>query len=274
MKSDDKLAQMGGKSKIEQYRWSLKDEPGELKYVNKNLIEVDHEYQRSYVLDKAKKMAADWSWCACGAIIVSRRPTGEFFVIDGQHRVLAALKRDDIIDLPCVVFEIDSIKTEAQGFINSNTNRKAISSLSKFHAEIIAEDESAIYLASTLEKLGIRVSKSRAPLALQSVVACKRMIKEDKMAFEKTMELVAELCREYPIYESVMTGLFYLARNLTTGITDERLKRRILTIGLPRLKKATFDAAAYYSRGGAKVWATGMRDEINSGLRNKFEFKE
>lgn len=275
MKTDEKDPQRGNKSKIVTYGWTIKDDkPGELKYINKTLLEVDHDYQRSYDVMKARALASDWSWCACGVITVSRRPTGEFFIIDGQHRVLAALKRDDIIDLPCVIFEIDSVKTEAQRFIDSNTRRKNVSSLSKFHAEIMAENEVAIYLANILNTVGITVTKSKTALSLQSVTACKMMIKEDKVAFEKTIHLIAELCKDYPIPESILSGTFYLARHLNTDITNDRLKRRILTVGFPLLKKATFDAAAYYSRGGAKVWATGMRDEINKGLRNKFEFRE
>ena len=83
---------VGNKDKIERYDWKLLDQPGELRMLNKKVLRVDEQYQREATEPKVKEIARAWSWLACGALLVAERD-GVYFVFDGQHRALAALRR-------------------------------------------------------------------------------------------------------------------------------------------------------------------------------------
>ena len=106
----------GNITKVERYNWKMQDSPGALRMVKKGDLQVDHTYQRNANEMKLIAIAKDWSWIACGAIVVADRE-GVLFVVDGQHRVLAARKRSDIAELPCLVFKTHEAKQEAKGFL-------------------------------------------------------------------------------------------------------------------------------------------------------------
>ena len=70
-----------------------------------------------------------------------------------------------------------------------------------------------------------------------------------------------------------MLGFFYISKNLDTPIEDTRLRKRILKLGPQALLRATMRASAYYASGGYKVWALGMLEDINKGLREMHQFR-
>jgi hypothetical protein len=60
------------------YPWQMVDGCGVLKYVDKTRLVVDHDYQRSVSRKRIKLYATNWSWIACGVVIVGYRG-GEYF---------------------------------------------------------------------------------------------------------------------------------------------------------------------------------------------------
>lgn len=257
------------KTKIERYGWTVKDTPGELKRLNKSVLQVHPAYQRHAVETKIKMIAAAWSWIACGVIIVGKRG-GEYWVIDGQHRVIAAMRRADIDSLPCLVFETDSVEQEARGFLDANTGRKPVSSIDKFRASIAAGDETAKYVDSLFHELGItpRATATKA-MEIKSVAWAMTRARDSREAFEAVTRMAAELCKESILHEMLLDGLYYIHVNSVTKLNDKRLRDRLKKIGASRLIDAAKRASAYFARGGAKVWADGMLSEINKGLRDK-----
>lgn len=261
-------------TKVERYGWTVRDAPGEMMSLSKHLLQVHPAYQRHAIDSKIKMIASSWSWLACGAVIVGRRG-GEYWVIDGQHRVIAAKSRSDIDCLPCLVFETVSVEQEARGFLDANTGRKPVSSIDKFRASIAAGDEVAIYVDSVFQTLGI-VPRSTANKAMEikSVAWAMNRARENRETFESVMRLAAELCQERFLHEILMDGLYYIHTNCVTNLNNARLRDRIKKLGADRMIDAAKRAAAYYSRGGARVWAEGILAEINKGLRDKIVFKQ
>jgi hypothetical protein len=260
-------------SKVERYKWTTEDKKPRLEFVSKNLLTIDTSYQRQSVTAKVLKIASSWSWVACGCIIVGHRD-GQYYVIDGQHRVSAAMRRADISELPCVVFETESTKEEAIGFLNSNTARKPITSIDKFHASITAGDEVALYVSSVFAELGIKIRKTcSAGKEIKSLVWSLNEAARSKRNFYEVMRLAAEICANSPINEKLVSGMMQIHMTCECDLTDKRLRKRIVEIGVERLLAAANRAAAFYVRGGAKVYADGMLNEINKGLQKKFSFK-
>lgn len=101
-----------------------------------NLLEVDETYQRDthdvqalIPFDKKK----------CGFILVSFR-NGKFYIIDGQHRYLAA-KFLGIISLPCIIL-IETQEDEALIFSGQDIGKKKLTPCDTFKANIASGKES------------------------------------------------------------------------------------------------------------------------------------
>jgi hypothetical protein len=262
-----------GVDKTSFYGWVTKDQPGILKILNKDILKIHPAYQRDLITKKVKEITANWSWVAAGVIVIGER-NGEFWVIDGQHRVQAAKRRSDITNLPCIVFQTENIKQEAVGFLDLNTGRKPVTSLGKFKALIAAGDDSACIVNKTLLSLGVTITSTATKgRDLKSVAWAIKKAGEDAKKFNLVMSIAADLCFDMPISEKLLDGLWYINDRLEGGIGQKRFYDRANQVGAKKLHEAAQKAASYFVTGGAKVWATGMIDVINKGLRNKFNLR-
>ncbi len=259
--------------KVQRYKWEVADCPGEFRRINKKDIRVDAAYQRDANANKVLEFRRNWSWVACGTISVAERD-GFYWAMDGQHRVLAAQGRSDIRTMPCLVFDIDDVAVEAKGFLNANGNRKPVSAIDKHRARIIAEDELAVKIQETLDALGLTLAKSaRSAGDFGAISWAYRNAADDFETFRKVLTLSTEICRDagVPVAEKLVDGLLYIERNYEGGVTERKLAARIRRVGAERLIEAATRAAAYFARGGARVFAQGMMDALNKGVHSKFE---
>ncbi len=261
-----------GVDKTARYGWVTKDEPGELKMLHKDVLKIHPAYQRDVLPEKVKAITAAWSWVGLGAVVVGERG-GEFWVIDGQHRTLAAKRRSDITHLPCVVFKTADVKTEARAFLDLNTGRKPVTAFAKQKAMVAAGDEVAAYVQQQCEALGLEIKPSaHIPRQLKCVAWCTRRAAEDKDVFRAVLAMGAELSTQdqMPVAERLLEGLWILHARCGEGLADKRLTKRLREKGARALLDGANRAAAYYASGGGKVWAQGMLSELNKGLHRKF----
>lgn len=125
-------------------------------------LAIDGSYQRSIETDASRKLirniAERWRWDLCLPLLVSRRPDGKHFVVDGQHRREAAVLRGDIPVLPCFVRELDGAAAEASLFIAANRARKTMSALDDYHAAVAAGDETASLIDGLVRGAGLAVA--------------------------------------------------------------------------------------------------------------------
>ena len=265
---------IGNIDKVARYGWEIKDEPGQLRKLHKDCLQIHPAYQRDALASKIKEITANWSWVACGAIVVGERG-GEFWVIDGQHRVLSAKRRSDITHLPCIVFETDGVKQEAIAFLDLNTGRKPVSSIGKFKAMLASEDAAAMIVHETLARLGVEPkATANGPGQIKSVAWMVRRAGENRERFEAVLSLAAQISTDAPIKEMLLDGLWYIDERLDGGIKQKRFTDRCRQLGASRLIDGAKRAAAYFVKGGAAVFAQGIMQEVNGGLRNKFVMEE
>lgn len=262
-----------GVDKTVKYGWITKDEPGSLEMIHKDLLKIDDRYQRDVIVQKVMDITSAWSWLACGALIVGRR-NGEYWVIDGQHRAIAAKRRSEIKSLPCLVFETYDIRQEAKGFLDANTGRRPVTAAGKQKALVVAGDPIACFVNETCEQLGIKIRTSAVskPRELKCIRWRTKRAALDKIQFKRVLSLVAELCDEdnMGIQERLLEGIWVLNQRCGAGLSDRRLEERIRQKGAKALLHAANKAAAYFVTGGSKVWADGMLIELNKGLQKKF----
>jgi len=261
-----------GLSKRERYSWTITDQPGDFAKISKKELRVDQSYQRKHSEAKINNLAKEWSWVACGAISVALRSDGEWFVMDGQHRVLAALKRDDIDVLPCMVFDINVIAEEARGFLATNTNRKAMNAADKFKALLMTEDHAARIVNELVSFAGRTVQSGggSSPTAFSAVSAMLLCVKEDEQAMRRAWPAIMDVCEGKRIIQPFIAGMWYLERNLLDdeSLWEPKWRKRLAKIGYEELLRSINSAAAFYGSGkGNKISAVGILQAINKGLR-------
>lgn len=137
----------------------------ELKWIPLEQLYIDHRYQRPTEGGASKNnlryMQANFSWEACGALIVCHAPDKkQYAIIDGQHRFRAAKTRKDIQELPCVIISGQDVKQQAESFVAINTRRQALHSLSAYHAAIVAGMPAALEVHEIVKKYGIEIPRS------------------------------------------------------------------------------------------------------------------
>lgn len=258
--------------KIDRYKWKLKDAPGSFAMISKGSLNLDHEYQRNNVSkQKVAAIRSNWSWVGCGCLIVMRRGSGKLFVIDGQHRLLAALHRPDVLDLPCLVFESNSIESEATGFLVSNTQRKPVAALDKFNAMVITNDETAVFVDDCLKKHGIQLTANALGRnTIRCVAKLLRCASIDKHALDLVVQVAKNVCTENAIPNDIIDGLFYIQRS--SGLLRDT---RFLTCLMRHTSSSLVDSISRYASAEGKrtpkVCAQGILSLTNKNLRQRFE---
>lgn len=261
-----------GVDKVARYGWTIQGKQGVQCQINKNLLLVNEEYQRTAISTKVLEMASAWSWISCGVIVVAKRDDN-YWVIDGQHRVLAAKRRSDIKEIPCIVFDTENISDEASGFLATNTNRKPVTSHGKHKALVVSGDDIAIFVEKTFKDLGVGIRSTAYKAGeTKSIGWAMRRATDDKDQFIKVVSLCFDICvrDNMPIPERLLEGIWILNSKCGCGLNDKRLEKRIREKGGRLLVDAANKACAYYATGGGAIWAKGILSELNKGLQNKF----
>lgn len=262
-------------SKIDRYKWSVSDAPGRQLYIDKNTLHVDEAYQRKSIVEaKVLRMASAWSWVACGTITVGDR-NGKFHVIDGQNRVLAAKKRSDIVTLPCLVFETADARQEAAGFVAANTHRKPISFIDRHRALLVMDDPVALRVETLVSQSGRVISSASSPTTISCIALLTKMVINYGDTLDRMWPLLTALCAGHPMVDRVLSGLMHIEARMPEGtsLTDKRWRDRLLLVGFAGLHAGIIKASAFYARGGDKVFASGIAQVVNAGLRNKLEYE-
>lgn len=256
-----------GQDKVSLYKWDNIRGHGELKSIHKDLLDVDHRYQRYLNNDKSLEIASKFSWIAFGSLVVARRKDGSLFVIDGQHRLGAARKRADVTHVPCIVYDAPEVTDEAGGFLDINTGRRLPSAFDQHRALVMRGDEAALLIEKLARDHGFDISNNSSPGKLRCLATCRRLIQSKREAFLAVFGLAAEVCRDHYLDERVIDPLVYLYGKTNGDISRGVWRKAVLALGYEDFRAATDRAAAFYQKGGAKVWAKGLAQALNKGRR-------
>lgn len=140
----------------------------ELKWIKITELYVDHEYQRNAKSKASRKnlayMRENFSWAHCGALIVSWiAEKNQYAVVDGQHRLMTALARNDIPELPCVVISNQDLQRQAESFAVINSKRVTLTTLAKFHAAVAAGEDQAVAAKEIADECGLEIPSGPVP---------------------------------------------------------------------------------------------------------------
>lgn len=266
----------GKHTKIDRYKWTVIDKPGSPQSINKSLISADRDYQRKISEGKVTRIAAEWSWIGCGALLVAYRPdSNEYFVMDGQHRLEAAKRRSDITSLPCMVFEIDDIKEESSGFYRANVERKPLTFSAKFNALLIAGDKSCIKAKRAVDAAGYSiVETSIADKTICCMAAVVNCINEDEEVFNRIWPVIVEVHKGKQIHKDILNGMFYVERRSNISLTEKSNRSKLARFSKDDILSEIRKAHLFFGRATPKVSAEGVLNLINKSRRIKISMEK
>jgi hypothetical protein len=121
---------------------------------------VTDRYQRNLNKAHAKEITKRYDARLTGLPIVSYREN-QWYVIDGQHRVNAALELG-IEEIQCQVLRHLSYREEAELFTKANVQKRGLNGVDRTFAEIESGDEQATSLHNLFKRYGYQFIRSRA----------------------------------------------------------------------------------------------------------------
>lgn len=260
-----------GQPKIDRYKWAHADRPGQFQLISKHQLSVDHEYQRDPTGQaKILRFARDFSWPHFGALIVARRASdNSLWVVDGQHRLLAALKRTDVDLVPCMIFESSGIVNEAATFLGINGTRASVSAVSKFRALIAMGDPVALHVQSLLAKAGRVASSSNGATTVSCVSLMCKLQRSQPEILARLWPVVSSVCRGTHVHDRLLDTLMYIERRIApTSLCEPKWQDRLHRAGPVAILQEISAASALYKRGGVRVWAMGVVGLLNKGMRS------
>jgi hypothetical protein len=258
-------------AKVEKFGWKIVDEPGRFLEIDKRLLNVDHSYQREDVSrGNISRMCAAWSWAACGCILVVMREDGSYWVFDGQHRVIAAMKRSDISKLPCLGFRLVGIEGEASGFVTANKLRKAVNAITKYRANIVAKDPVATACSEVFEELGLTVSgNATSPDQIKCIDACLLIAAQSKDSLKRCLSVARMVCDSQPIPKAIIQGLHWIDSKYGL-LSDTKFVSRFCSADCSGLTESVRKFREAKGKSSAKVCGEAILCVVNRGLRKKF----
>jgi len=254
-----------GLDRVARYNLTVRNAPGEFLMIPKTELEVDSAYQRNKINQRrVDTLTRTWDWIACGCLVVALRDDNKWFVMDGQHRKLAADQRSDIRDLPCLVFETTSRREEAVSFLAINQGRVGVGSLDRYRAQLLSGDKTAYAVEAMLKSTGHRAGDKPSARTVSCVQCLYNLANEDRARFERLWPLVAELHPDGPMTDAVIRGLWTVDKWLgERSVTEPPYREKLLVIGGKGLNHEIRREMAVIGQGGSRVCACAIAKFLN-----------
>lgn len=260
--------------KIERYGWNVDNKPGVLVWIDKHDIKVDHSYQRPLNENSVRRIVRYFDWALFEALVVVRRD-GDYYVVLGQHRLAAAMRRTDVEKIPCRLFDYGGdVRREAQIFVDESRRKKSLESEDKFRAMCAYGDPVALEVKNMIDKAGyrVRVNRSGGREMVGCVMQLYSQMGEDENAAREAFDAAVQImCGEY-LEASLIRGLYHVNRAMRKDGDSVNKKKHIEKLrryGWERIKQEIHAVCSIYREQPARGCAVAIGNLLNKGLRNK-----
>lgn len=253
-----------------------KQNAGSFLMISKNNLMVDHSYQRDGSNRKIIDIAREWDWVKFGAISVSERPDGSFYVVDGQHRQQASMRHDDIDMLPCMVFEMAKTTDEARSYLDINMMKSAPTMAERFRVMVKLGDPLAMKLELLGEECGRKVNGQTNSSSISCIARLLAHMKSYPEAFDRVWPVILEVCEGESINSRIAEGMVWLEHNLDEykSLSQPSYRRILCSIGYKALVKQIADTIKYEDKSGMTVYGQGILKALNKRLNKKLSIAQ
>jgi len=256
--------------KVERYDWVKPGDNGRQCKVAVDELKIDHAYQRPEVSDRnTLALARGFNWVAFNSIVIMERANGDKYVVDGQQRLLAARRRGDIREVPCVLFKSDGCEHEARAFISLNIRRTNVPAVAKFNAHVRAALNPEKQIADWLATQGLKVTEDGKDMKGVDFPSCLiRSWNLDEDACKNAISIQRDVNGTEPLCSTCHKGIFWLLHN---GIDVEKHADKLKRLGgrsamLRSVKMLEIETGAKASERGCGI---GVLRLINYKRRGK-----
>lgn len=237
-------------------------------------ILVDRSYQRDIRTGRVKEMAKNFGPDEVGVLTVSLREDGNYYVIDGQHRVFAAVESGNGGNyFDCEIYVGLTVEEEAERFKYRNVNRGPVKAAEKFKAELLMGDEQAIEIDRIVNNNGLKLKLSggaRKDGEIGSINALVRVYRRGG-AHEldeciRTLKSIWE-GESDSLGHKFILGMFTFQKKFKGYYTDDRLERKLSPVTTTRISR---EAKAMTELDGSGV-GTAIAKTIYKWYNNKLK---
>lgn len=241
-------------------------------------LRVDPVYQRDLTAQFVERLAEKWDIVTAGTIVVSKRPDGNLYIVDGQHRAAAAVRAGETHILAQVVNE-PSAEEEARLRLKGNVKRTD-RVFEVFRARLASGDETALAIERILGDFGTQVNMvPTMNTGINAITAVEKLYKLDGgVTLITVLSLLKKLFGEIrPEFASsdLLKGLTWFLAHHGDVIDTERFERVFRMTGPSTLSRS---ARAHKASLGGALWVNTYRALVtmyNEGLSDasKLEWK-
>ena len=151
---------------------------------------------------------------AFNSIVVMERANGDKYVVDGQQRLLAAIRRGDIREVPCVLFKSDGREHEARAFISLNVRRTNVPAVAKFNASVRAALNPEKQIADWLASQGLTVTEDGKDMkGVDFPASLMQSWKLNDEAARMAIQVQRDVNGTEPLHSVCHKGLWWLIHN-------------------------------------------------------------
>lgn len=236
-----------------------------------NILKIDNTYQRPLSRCKVNRMVKNFNEGYIGAITVSCREDGFYYVLDGQHR-LETLKYLCIDYVMCQIHHDLSFEEEALMFRNLNSIRSNPTAPQIFKASLIGNDQEAITIKSIIEKNGLKISTEGRRYdgligCVHMIQRCYRSLKDEK--FDRMLKLIYQTWEGEAdsLIDDIFGGMSVLVREYGDQINDDVFVKKMSKISPTLLSRACTLNMRTHGGGPTTNMAKALIHEYNKGLR-------
>ena len=238
-------------------------------FIEVNKLKVDYTYQRPEKLARAKKRGKEFDPRACGSITLAERPNGDYYILDGQQRWLAAKEAKQTHILARII-KVNSISEEAVLFKKMGDVDKFTAS-DKYHMDLAADDLicKEIDKWASLHAYSVDV-KGSGPRHIRYVAMLRECMEIDPIAIKEAHRLYKQIDPDACFDSLIISGFFYLEKN-NCSLTPRQAKSIASKGGIEALKRAIQTRSGLSRRCGTasnsgRPCAIAMNDGV---LKNK-----
>ena len=258
--------------KSDVFSWYTGSPEGRFTMLNKNVLNIEGEYQRTATSQKKiSTISRNWDWALFGTLDVSIREDGTYWVYDGGHRLRASFHRADVIMLPCMVHIFSTLSDEAKAFVSRNTMVSNVNAIARFNASVVAGEPLSIEAKSLLNKMGLSVTDSpNSKKGISCIGKVLQIMRDNRMIAARCIELCDRLSQDSNINSNVLGGIFALQmhflpeRDIMNDFSGrfEITSQVEIAIEIRKFRAET-------GKGGDVISAKGVMLFLNKGLRTR-----
>lgn len=257
------------KKQSKKQKWNDPGDHGTFMMVDKNELNIDLTYQREIRgIGRVNKIARDFSWAKFQVLTVAERED-DFYIVDGGNRWRAAILRDDIEKVPCMIFGIGSIAEEADLFLGNNEERKTVSAFEKHRAGLVKGDHTCIEAEKIITKYGYSFAISAGNYETSAVATVHSLVRKSRATADATINLLSKVANGDTLGNNELKALFYLIE-VNRGIRFfEKPLDNMIEAGLDKIRTEIKYNILRRGKGSPKVMAEGMLEILNKGMKEK-----